>query len=210
MNIKAGRIIALPVFAVLLTGVLYLLYSLGAFLPSWVEWESTSGSYLMGSEAADIVLEKKELHVFLNKESGLGAEEMIWSSERGYKVSAYRVGDVDHDGENELVILFWRRGSFKKHLPFWIEKNDNEWSQHIGVYNWKEDYPYRLDPAWVSSKLGINIKNIELDGDGVVNVVSAEGEETRWYWRTFGLMLLEDGEVPYYGDQKKQRAGQGE
>ncbi len=225
-------------FAVLLTGVVYLLYSLGAFLPSWVEWESTSGSYLMGSEAADIVLEKKKLHVFLNKESGIGteemirsregtgsarinsrlsaqsalqigAEEMIWSSERGYKVSAYRVGDVDHDGENELVILFWRRGSFKKHLPFWIEKNDNEWSQHIGVYNWKEDYPYRLDPAWVSSKLGINIKNIELDGDGVVNVVSAEGEETRWYWRTFGLMLLEDGEVPYYGDQKKQRAGQG-
>ncbi len=215
MNIKTVRIIGLLTAFAFLTGVVYLLYGCGAFLPSWVEWESGSGSYAMGGEVADIALEKKELRVSLDNEmirsrEGTGSArkngaDIIWSSDPGYKVSAYRAGDVDHDGENELVVLFWRRGSFKKHLPFWIEKNDNEWSQHIGVYDWKEDYPYRLDPAWVSSKLGINIKNIELDGDGVVNVVSAEGEKTRWYWRTFGLMLLEDGEVPYYDDQKRQR-----
>ncbi len=227
MNIKTGRIIGLLLSVALVTGTAYLLYSRGAFLPAWIEWESGCGSYAMGNENAFIALEKKALQVNLVNEmirsenqtgsartgshlsaqsaKQIGAE--IWKSEPGYKVSAYRIGDVDHDGENELVLLFWRRGSFKKHLPFWIDKNDNEWSQHIGVYNWKEDYPYRLDPAWVSSKLGINIKNIELDGDGVVNVVSAEGEETRWYWRTFGLMLLEDGEVPYYDDSKRQRSG---
>ena len=213
MNIKAGRIIAGSLAAVvLITGVMYLLYSRGDLLPSWIEWESGCGSFAMGSENADIVLENKEVRVsfaeeMIRSEKQTGSEKSLWRSDPGCRVSAYRVGDVDHDGENELVLLFWRRGSFKKHLPFWIEKNDNEWSQHIGVYDWKEDYPYRLDPAWVSSKLGINIKNIELDGDGVVNVVSAEGEKTRWYWRTFGLMLLEDGEVPCYYDRKEPESG---
>ncbi|MCR4656649.1 MAG: CapA family protein [Lachnospiraceae bacterium] len=144
-----------------------------------------------GNERAEIVLKDKILHVILN-----GGE--IWESGEGYLVSDFITGDVDHDGEDELITLFWKQGSFKEHSPFFMKRNDSEWTQHIGIYNWKEEYPYRLDPAWVSSKLGISVSSVTIDTDGVVAVSDVHGSETRWYWRSWGLALLEDGERPFH------------
>ena len=189
MRSKIKRLSAILAAILLITTVIYFLWYRGVFLPGWIEWKEAQGSYLLGTEEAEIVLDNKILHVILN-------DSEIWRSETGYQVSEYVTGDVDHDGENELILLFWRHGSFKEHLPFWVEKNDNDWSQHIGVYDWKESYAYRLDPAWVSSRLGIQVAGIQMDQDGVVTLRASDGTETRWFWRTFGLSRLEDGEVP--------------
>ncbi|MBQ7563749.1 MAG: CapA family protein [Lachnospiraceae bacterium] len=120
--------------------------------------------------------------------------KVVWESDSRYYVSDFLTGDVDHDGENELLLLFWKRGSFDKQLPFWISENDKAWSQHIAVYKWKEDYSYRLDPIWVTSKLGIDTAAFSIDEDGVVTLTDKDGEKTDWYWRSWGLVLLKEGE----------------
>ncbi len=174
--------------------VIFVLWKAGAFLPAWISWEEGSSSYMLGNECAEVILEDKILHVILNG-------ERIWESREGYLVSDFIVGDVDHDGENELLTLFWKQGSFNDHSPFFMERKDSEWTQHIGVYNWREEYSYRLDPAWVTSKLGISVSSFDIDEDGVVTVYDTSGKETRWYWRSWGLSLLEEGEKPFHHQQ---------
>ncbi len=173
----------------LMGGILYFLWYDGAFLPGWINWRESLGTYRFGEEEALVALLNQRVSVSLNK-------EQIWQSGKDCRVSDCITEDVDHDGKNELILLFWRHGSFGDHLPFWIRKNDSDWSQHIGIYDWKESYPYRLDPIWVSSGLGIEISELSADEDGIVTVTDKNGRETRWYWRTFGLMLLEEGEKP--------------
>ncbi len=179
--------------------VIIMLWQAGAFLPSWIEWKEGSGSYLLGKEEPKLTLKNKIMHVMLNNDE-------LWNSKNGCLVSDFLTGDVDHDGDNELILLFWRRGSFGEHLPFWIKRNDRSWSQHIGVYDWKEEYSYRLDPAWVSSRLGMEISKLSMDDEGVVTVVDTEGEESRWYWRSWGLSKLEEGEKPFSMAHKRLRS----
>ncbi|MCR5791137.1 MAG: CapA family protein [Lachnospiraceae bacterium] len=170
--------------------LLYALWYRGFFLPSFITWEEKEESCLFASEQADIRLSGKKVTVSL-------AEKPVWESPEGALVSDFLTGDINHDGVNELILLFWRHGSFKEHLPFWIKQNDRDWSQHIGVYGWKESYDYRLDPLWVTSALGMEVTALSLDEQGVLTVSHAGGEETDWYWRTWGLMRLNEGEKPF-------------
>ena len=170
-----------------ITIVIFILYNQGLLLPKWVEWNEKENRYFLGKEEFNITLSNRITYATLKNET-------IWKSDNGNYISDYLVGDVDHDGENELLLLFWKRGSFGEHLPFWIPKNDNDWSQHIAVYKWKESYSYRLDPVWVTSKLGIDVASFAMDEDGVVTLTDKDGEKTEWYWRSWGLVLLKEGE----------------
>ena len=83
----------------------------------------------------------EQWHFSVSDQSG----NLYWENKEGWKVSDYFIDDIDHDGEDEVVILFWRRGSFGPSKPFWVEKDEKTWSQHIGIemqddgtYNYKK------------------------------------------------------------------------
>ena len=61
----------------------------------------------------------------------------LWRSETALRVQDFLTLDIDRDGETELVLLVWRRGNYGPSKPFWVRRNDTNWSQHLFIYNWQ-------------------------------------------------------------------------
>lgn len=130
--------------------------------------------------------------------------------------------DITGDGEEEWVLLVWKRGSFGKHRPTWVERDSWDFSQHVFLYTTEssantaagrdsqsssgvtdpnggsvnEGKEWR--PLWMSSALGKRVISIRCgeaireDGRESIVLTDAGGKETRWGWITFGLMLLDE------------------
>ena len=113
-----------------------------------------------------------------------GKEKILFQTERGWRVSDFLIRDIDRDGKKELLLLLWKRGSYGPDRPYWVRKNDRRFSQHIFIYRFEEE---RLKPIWMSSALGMNIKDWSLSRDAVLCLVTKEGRKSFWVYRGFGL-----------------------
>ena len=131
MNTNGIKIAKRLVIAIVILGicgaVLYLLWIEGAFLPRWITWEEgslqdTSGNY-------EILVENKMISVIYQ-------DSEIWTSPKGVLVQKALSCDIDRDDQDELLLLCWKQGRFGKHKPFWVEKDERKWSQHIFVYEY--------------------------------------------------------------------------
>lgn len=173
--------------------VLYVLWNGGAFLPGWIIWEENSITDISGSY--EISLIDKTVHVAYNG-------ERIWDSPEGVKVQQILSCDIDYDDSDELVLLCWKKGRFGKYKPFWIEKDEKNWSQHIFVYEYMEK---EIRPKWMSSYIGQDVEKMSSLGSkmGVKRLLfkNPQGEISCWRWDFWGF-TKEDAEVSFavFGD----------
>ncbi len=193
------RLLCIAVAVLLCALLFYFLWNKGYFLPRWISWNEKSeehtftdlpGMYEDPNREAFVetaCIQLKNRHFSVSDQSG----NLYWENKEGWKVSDYFIDDIDHDGEDEVVILFWRIGSYGDHKPFWVEKNEKKWSQHIGIYDYDTRREDRIDPIWVSSEMGIEAKEILLDEKEYLHIITPEGKDTLWFWNTWGLMLVE-------------------
>ena len=195
--------------------VIYLLWKQGAFLPRWISWENKEEEHTftvdidyqkkiraMGrtgqwpeknpeeegntvTESAAISLHKK---CFILSDS-TGKE--FFRSEDGWRVSDYIVGDIDHDEEDEIVLLVWKIGSYGHFKPIWVAEDDNRWTQHIFIYDYDPTNETRMSALWKSSEMGIEAAGFSLDEDEKLHIITPEGDDTVWYWDRWGLTLVE-------------------
>lgn len=114
---------------------------------------------------------------------------VVWQSERGWRVQDYVTGDMDADGLRELLVLVHKRGSYGSSRPFWVERDDPAYSQHIFIYRWNDEAGAPR-PIWMASALPIRVQTFSLSPDGVVTLTTVSGEQSRWRWQTFGLVGL--------------------
>ena len=156
----------------------------GFFLPSWIQWTEADQQVMIDGETVQMRRSKRTLS--FADPSGT----RLWKSEKGWKVSQVWISDIDHDGMDEVVFLVWKRGSFGDHRPFWIEENDDAWSQHIFFYDWDKERPDRLKPVWMSSALGIQAAQVSINDENHLLIVTPEGRETAWNWDSWGLVRL--------------------
>ncbi len=191
------RLLCIAVAVLVCAFLFYFLWKRGTFLPGWVKWNNKAENHVFTDipgefenpdreavvETAGIVLKNRHFSVY--DESG----RLLWESKEGWKVSDYFIDDIDHDGEDEIVILFWRIGSFGDSKPFWIGKDEKTWSQHIGIYDYDAFREDRVDPIWVSSKMGIKAKDVWLDEKEFLHITEPGGKETLWFWNKWGLAL---------------------
>ena len=159
----------------------------GCFLPSWVRWRDvTVEADLDGDGATDeLCVERRKLSV--SDAVGRG-----WHSGGDWLVQDALVGDINHDGVPELVLLVWKRGSYGSQRPFWVERDEWDFSQHIFIYQWRDGRPKAL---WMSSRLPLSVAAFSLDAKGTLTVVTPEGETSRWVWLSWGL-VEDDGAEP--------------
>lgn len=94
-------------------------------------------------------------------------------------------GDINHDGVPELILLVWKRGSYGSQRPFWVERDEWDFSQHIFIYQWRDG---RLKALWMSSRLPLSVAAFSLDAQGTLTVVTPEEETSRWVWLSWGLV----------------------
>lgn len=163
------------------------------FLPGWINWEEneaydSSGEY-------EIILQKKSAGVMYHGES-------VWTSSKEMKVQSALFCDVDGNESEELILLCWKKGRYGKSKPFWVEKDETGWSQHIFVYECREG---TVRPKWMSSYIGQDVAAIAVNRD--VSLVSRlfltdrEGIISSWVWDSWGF-TKEDTEVSFvvFGD----------
>ena len=114
--------------------------------------------------------------------------EMIWESPEEWKVEDYLYGDLTGNGEIELLLLVWKRGSFGSSRPFWLEADETTYSQHLYIYRLQQG---DLRPVWMSSALQPQIVEWEWGEDpvwgNILWLTHPGGELGDWRWGEWGL-----------------------
>ncbi len=203
------------VASVCIGAIVYLLWRSGGFLPRWITWEN--GSFWDGSRQYEVILAHKKVGVWL---SG----DVVWTSPKDLRVQQALSCDIDHDGQDELVLLCWRIGRYGKSKPFWVEENERKWSQHIAVYEYNEG---NVRPKWMSSYIGFDVEKVA-GGDRAAYVRAADevseheregsraaeqrlqnrlfltdtdGKMTCWFWDSWGFTKeMTDVSFAVFGD----------
>lgn len=160
--------------------VLYALWSRGVFLPGWIQWHDREISDDSGTY--EITLAQKRVAV------RQGGRE-IWASPEGVKVQDVLSCDIDGDQAQELVVLCWKIGRYGKHRPFWVEKDEKKWSQHLFVYEYMDG---EIRPKWMSSYMGVDVAELaEAAGKGLrecrLLLTDPKGEASCWRWDSWGF-----------------------
>lgn len=173
--------------------LLYCCWAAGAILPRWIAWED--GRFSDRSGQYVVSLENKRAEVF-------SGETLLWTSPEGVKVQKALSADIDNDGADELVLLCWKRGRYGKHRPFWVEKDERKWSQHIFVYEYASD---TVKPKWMSSYIGLDVADMASNGREApfsrLRLTDRRGKISSWVWGSWGFSR-EDEEVTFtvFGD----------
>ncbi len=128
--------------------VLYMLWRGGAFLPGWITWENET--LQDADQQYEIVLAHRKVQVWQN-------DHVIWTSPKRLKVQQAQVNDIDNDGQDELILLCWRIGKYGRSRPFWVEHNEQRWSQHIAVYECNGE---KVKTKWMASDIGFEVCEI--------------------------------------------------
>lgn len=147
---------------------------------------------------------------------------VLLETDAGWLVSDVLAADFDADGAVEVAFLLWRHGNYGSVRPFWEQVGglasdgaaasdtlaEEPLTQHLFLYRWSAE-DGRLNPAWMSSRLGVQVSSIELvetaasfgmgtgeagDGRPRLHIVAADGRVTLWEWIQWGFALVEEGE----------------
>ncbi|MBA4337077.1 hypothetical protein C0416_04900 [bacterium] len=123
---------------------------------------------------------------------------LLLETDHSWDIREILVGDFTNNGENELALYLWKRGNYGPSLPFWIDKNDRSYKQHLFLYKWDDG----LKALWHSSNLPyINVKTKlgDFDEDGKNEIMVLErpyswgnwgdsGESVAvWQWDEWGF-----------------------
>ncbi len=173
--------------------LLHFLWNGGAFLPRWISW--TDASQVDSSGKFSFVAKRRAVRVFYEKDE-------IWQSPVGVKVQKALFCDVDNDGQDELVLLCWKKGRYGKARPLWVEQDERGWSQHLFVYECASDL---VKPKWMSSYIGMEVSDIASNEKGVPRnrllLTDLEGAVSSWAWDSWGF-TKEDTDISFavFGD----------
>lgn len=199
--------ICLIIMALVCTGViLYIIYSDKTDLPEWVEWRN--GTLVDSSGQYEISLRRKSVNIRYDN-------NIIWTSPDEVMVQQILSCDIDNDSEEELILLCWKKGHFDSHKPFWMDEEneeDDEWSQHIFVYEYGRDVditdetemekisesgvmplaaPGEIRPKWMSSYIGQDVAEIASNGKEAPNcrllLTAPDGQVSSWVWDSWGF-----------------------
>ena len=129
-------------------------------------------------------------HFELSDEGGA----VVWKSDSSWKVQDFLICDIDNDSQDEILLLTWKKGSFGRHLPFWVDKNDTETGQHIYIYEKREqnaDKDGFLRASWMSSSLQDIINSWSFDNKTKLRVTYESGQVQYFSWIGWGLKAYE-------------------
>ena len=182
---------------VFVSGVIWLCFRPG--IPDWVKWEEGVSADATGQY--EIVLHGKTVRVTyladVKYDTGV-----IWTSRQEVKVQKALSCDIDNDGVDELVLLCWKKGRYGEHKPFWVEADEDTWSQHLFVYEYNAG---KISPKWMSSYLGQDIADVTSNNKAAPDMClwfrSPDDEMSSWKWDSWGFTRL-DTEITFvaFGD----------
>lgn len=164
---KMIKRIILIIMALVSTGaVLYLLWRSGSFLPGWIFWNNEV--LYDRAELYEITLEDRVVKITYDN-------NVIWNSPDEVKVQQAMSCDIDHDQEEELVLLCWKRGRFGESRPLWMDTDEKKWSQHIFIYEYDQE---EIRPKWMSSYIGQDVAEMAVCGGNIDGMSTEDGKKS--------------------------------
>ncbi|SFC84552.1 CapA family protein [Butyrivibrio sp. YAB3001] len=163
-------------------------------IPGWVKWNDKEITFQ--NNAFTIKLFEKKIIVFDTQKNE------VFKTENKLKVQDVILSDIDRDGKEEIIALVWKKGKFGKHRPFWIEKDEEKYSQHLFIYRESNDEK-TIVPMWFASDTGLRIKRIKPfeKNNSIIMVEDIDDETTLWAWDSWGLKKIDNTvEIVAFGD----------
>lgn len=199
--------ICVMIMALVCTGaVLFIIINSQADFPEWIKWKN--GTLIDSSGQYKVSLKHKSVSIIYNN-------NVTWTSPDDIMVQQVLSCDIDNDSEDELILLCWKKGHFGSHKPFWMdeeEEEDDEWSQHIFVYEYGRDIdisdetemekisesgimplaaPGEIRPKWMSSYIGQDVAEIASNGKEAPHcrllLTAPNGQVSSWVWDSWGF-----------------------
>lgn len=159
------------------------------YIPRWVTWNEKA------TDDGRLVLKDKGLTLY--DEEG----NDIFSTEKTVKVQDFLLTDIDGNENEDIIALVWKRGKYGKYRPFWIDKDERNYSQHIFIYEIKDDESVR--PKWFASETGHFIRRMKIEDESerIILVEDVDKTNSLWRWDGFGLKNV-DNQVRFtaFGD----------
>lgn len=176
---KKVNIIFVVILAAVITAATFAIcYVEGLFLPDWIEWKEKS-IHVNGNTLCS--LDNRKLKVTYDD------SEYVWRVPGKIKCQDFYIEDIDGDGLGEIILLCWKIGRYGKHRPFFVDRDELKWSQHIYIYTLDKN---DVSQKWMASDIGMLVKDITVD-NATVHITDINGKETDWGWRSFGLQIRE-------------------
>lgn len=171
------------VLLVLMLFGLYCFYIQGYFLPAWIKWESKNITDDINNDGISetFIIKNKNLTVQVN-------DFIIYKSPKSWKISDIIIADIDNNKEKELLVLCWNRTNYGDYKPFWEENDKINFSQHLYVYNIKNNI---LFPKWMSSVLKPNIKNWSVNDQNHILIKDYKDNFSTWAWLKWGFERID-------------------
>ncbi|MGN0159817.1 MAG: hypothetical protein ACI4AQ_00330 [Lachnospiraceae bacterium] len=170
----------------MLSGIMAYLVLDGWFLDQWNEKEMTPD--LNGDGINEVItLKNRGVTVYSGKEGESIPEDVLWKSDKKWKVCDFLVTDIDGDTMSELLILLWKRGSFEKYKPMW-EEDTRDYTQHIFIYKYGDGM---LKPVWKSSQLRPKVAQWELLDRNRIRIITHNKTDTVWKYGEWGLERIQ-------------------
>lgn len=211
MNRMIYRFKILRIAAILAAGgvillFLWLLWGYRYSMPRWIDWKTGTFSDISGQY--EVVLKHKALKVIYDN-------DVIWETPKNIRIQDAMSCDIDGDGTDELILLCWKVGRFGTSRPFWVEEDEETWSQHIFVYSCEGG---AIKPKWMSSYIGVDVTKMaasdrsEVLTGGITEhgcaagrqhllLTDLEGKMSSWLWESWGF-TKEDTDISFvvFGD----------
>lgn len=180
---KKIKIILISLGAVAMIAIAsYLLWWYGFFLPSWIHWNQYEADF----GETQVTLKGRSLTVRDPQQNG----KVVWKTKGDWFVQDMVIKDIDRDGEEEMILLVWKHGSYGDHMPFWVKKNDKALKQHIFIYRFEPKRDTKIRAIWMSSQIEYKITDISSGENSFLNITDRSGNTRVWTWRDFGLKLV--------------------
>lgn len=163
------------------------------YIPAWIGWNDKEIAVYDGG--ASIKLGKKKLEVI---NSG---GETTFVSKKDLKVQDVLVTDIDRDGDNEMIVLLWKHGKYGMHKPFWVEKDEKNYSQHVFIYDVDRDG--KVTEKWCASDMGSVAGRIKLmeKNNSIFMMEDKDKNCTLWMWEGWGVKTIDNKvRVVAFGD----------
>lgn len=111
--------------------------------------------------------------------------EEIWRTSKECDVYGFAIGDLDRDGQLDVAVSLWRRGSFGRHRPFWEKGPDYEYKNHLYIYRIRDGV---LVPMWFSSALPVPIVALSIrEEEGETHLIVEEGRYKKKLAGRYGI-----------------------
>ncbi len=173
---RTGRRLLCFITVFAAASLLFTLWYAGAFLPDWVLLQDRS----FADSGREYDLKRGRLRITRDK-------ALYYESPSVWRVQDALLQDLDRDGQNEVILLVWKRGSYGNHRPSWVSRDEIAHSQHIFIYKPEKE---RLRAIWMSSALDIRVRELAPEGEHFLCVTEPDGRRSIWGWITWGLMLV--------------------